>query len=256
MNRIVVTGLRGGVGATTVAANLAAALHAIEQQVHIIDLSPLNLLRLHFSMELANPDGWARRMLNGESWMQAGYQNARQVSFVPFGHLDRQQRDALIAQLDAKPAGLIDMFSVSSSADNQWQIILLPEVKLLEPRHYALLGSAQLVLCVTRPDIQSYVHLQQSHSYQTLLSHCQPRHVFNLFQANSAVSCDMLLVFQQELAEKCVPVVLHQDTALAEAIADLATVIDHAPYSQATHDYHALAFWCLSLKQQRAVNHV
>ena len=43
MKRIVITGLRAGVGATTIAANLIQALVQFDQSVHVIDARPENL---------------------------------------------------------------------------------------------------------------------------------------------------------------------------------------------------------------------
>ncbi|MBD1574114.1 cellulose synthase operon protein YhjQ [Vibrio sp. S17_S38] len=251
MKRIVITGVRGGVGATTIAANLTIALNSIEQKTYAIDTNSSNLLRLYFCMEPNNTDGWAQRMLNSQIWKSAGYQNSRQISFVPFGALDLEGRDNLSSLINELPNGLNSVFKdEEGQASTNWQIILLPEVKCLTSMHSSILASADMVLCVTNPDIQNYISLQQDVHFTKLMSHCQPKLLINRFMPVSDVSRDMLLVLQNEYQQCAVPIAMHEDTAISEAITNLGSVLEKAPYSQAAQDYHALAFWCLSYLNQ------
>ncbi|OEF27265.1 cellulose biosynthesis protein BcsQ [Vibrio rumoiensis] len=258
MKRIVITGIRGGVGATTVAANLTMAFHSIDQQAHAIDANPANLMRLHFCMEPSNTDGWIVRKLDGETWQQAGYQNSRQIAFVPFGQVSDDQYQLALADLQQHPRTLVESFTLpnaSMKVKENWQIILLPEVSSLDSFHFPLLEEADLVVCVTRTDIQSYLSLQQGRHYQNLLKMCQPRLLINGFQPASPISRDMQLVMQNEYERTLIPVLMHDDTAIAESVANLASVLEGAPYSQAAQDYHSLAFWCLShLNQAQSVS--
>lgn len=257
MKRIVITGIRGGVGATTVAANLTMAFHSIDQKAHAIDMNPANLMRLHFCMEPNNTDGWVIRKLNGETWQQAGYQNRRSISFVPYGLVTEEQYQKVMADFQHHPAELGDSFALSPSAselEKHWQIVLLPEISSLDECHYSLLKEADLVVCVMRTDIQSYLSLQQSRHYHKLVKACQPKLLMNGFQPASPISRDMQLVFQTEYDRNLIPVLMHDDTAVVEAVANLSSVLEEAPYSQAAQDYHSLAFWCLShLNQAKSV---
>ena len=86
----------------------------------------------------------------------------------------------------------------------------------------------------------------------------QPKLLINQFQPTSSISRDLQLVMEHEYENNLVPIVLHSDTAIAEAIANLKSVLESAPYSQAAQDYHSLAFWCLSHLNQSSLetNHV
>ena len=64
MKQLVLRGLRGGIGATSLLAGLGIALHEQGERVLLIDLSPDNMLRLHFSVDVAYASGWRAR-----SWM-------------------------------------------------------------------------------------------------------------------------------------------------------------------------------------------
>ncbi|QEY57671.1 AAA family ATPase [Pseudomonas sp. C27(2019)] len=48
--QVTVVGLRGGVGATSIAAMLADALSLMGESVLLIDLNPSDLLRLYFNI--------------------------------------------------------------------------------------------------------------------------------------------------------------------------------------------------------------
>ena len=85
MNVMTLQGLKGGVGTTTVTANLAAAINAQGLPVLVIDLSPQNSLRLHFSMDINDARGISTQIQAGLPWHEAAYVNENGVTFVPFG---------------------------------------------------------------------------------------------------------------------------------------------------------------------------
>ena len=249
MKRIVITGIQGGVGATTVAANLTIALHSIEQKAHAIDMNPTNFMRLHFSMDPNNNDGWMLRRYHQEPWQQAGYQNHHQIPFVPFGELTEAQYQQQLTALQQQPMTLLNNISPENkeaASKSDWQIILLPEITSLQNFHYPLLDAADLVICVIRPDIQSYLSLQKNRHYQALHEKHNIKLLMNVFNANSEVSRDLQLVIKHEYKEMIIPTLMHFDTAVPEAVANLTSVLEAAPYSQAAQDYRSFAFWCLA----------
>jgi CO dehydrogenase nickel-insertion accessory protein CooC1 len=68
MKVITVVSAKGGVGKTTLAANLASVLAARGRRVIALDLDPQNALRLHFGIPLDSIDGLARATLAGDPW--------------------------------------------------------------------------------------------------------------------------------------------------------------------------------------------
>lgn len=54
-----ITGVRGGVGTTSITAALAWSLQTLGENVLVIDASPDNLLRLLFNVDFAHRNGWA-----------------------------------------------------------------------------------------------------------------------------------------------------------------------------------------------------
>lgn len=260
MKRIVILNSRGGNGATSVAANLTCGLHNLGLKTHIIDANPHNLLRLHFAMPIEESDGWSKHLLNNQHWTDVAYQSPTQISFVPFGDLTAEQKIQFEHHCQLLPNGLAGVFDQLSQSNNPvssdvWQIVLLPSFDLLRPYHMSLIEQAELVLCVAKPDFQHYVWLPRSTQFGAIQSLCSPYVLLNMYDPANSNSRDMQLVFRREL-DALVPVSLHLDNSMIDALANLSLVQNYAPFSQATKDYNALSFWCLSQVQSRTeINH-
>lgn len=59
---------KGGVGKTTLAANVASQLARAGKQVMALDLAPQNTLRLHFGVALRDNGGFTKRLLQHPDW--------------------------------------------------------------------------------------------------------------------------------------------------------------------------------------------
>src|SRR5690606_29221773 len=80
-------GIRGGVGTTSVTAALGWSLHMLGEAVLIVDACPDNLLRLSYNVDFTQPAGWARALLDGQDWRDAGQRYTSQLDLLPFGQL-------------------------------------------------------------------------------------------------------------------------------------------------------------------------
>ncbi len=85
-------GVRGGVGTTTITAALAWSLQMLGENVLVVDASPDNLLRLSFNVDFAHRLGWARAMLDGQDWRDAGLRYTSQLDLLPFGQLSIEEQ--------------------------------------------------------------------------------------------------------------------------------------------------------------------
>lgn len=86
-------GVRGGVGTTSLTAALAWALQILGENVLVIDASPDNLLRMSFNVDFVHQGGWARSLLDGQDWRDAGLRYTSQLDLLPFGQLTAQERE-------------------------------------------------------------------------------------------------------------------------------------------------------------------
>jgi cellulose biosynthesis protein BcsQ len=64
---------KGGVGKTTLAANVASGLSRAGQKVIALDLDPQNTLRLHFGVALSDRNGFTHRLLQQSDWRASLY---------------------------------------------------------------------------------------------------------------------------------------------------------------------------------------
>ncbi len=100
---------KGGVGKTTVAANVAAALAQLRYPVTALDLDPQNALRLHFGVPLNDTAGfaWILAHPNGTPpWTAFLRQTQWGVNLLPFGDMDAHQAMTMSTALTRHPERL------------------------------------------------------------------------------------------------------------------------------------------------------
>lgn len=261
MKLIAVSGLKGGVGAASVAANLTCGFHNLDRKVAIVDLDLRNFIRVYFSMAMSDGDGWAVRLSQGEDWTSACYQSPAGVSFLPFG-----ERKHLIPEGDE--SNNIGFFSdtklvyqlsdhffpemLSTLACHFDYIILhLPSItftldfmKQLQFLHEIV----DLHLVVINPDTACCSILDKQGKVFNQLP--KLKLISNKHFTNSAVSSDFSFYMRNMWGDSLVSNPIHFDEALAEATANLQTVGCYSPPSQATADFKTLALWSIATLSQ------
>ena len=106
MKVIAVVSAKGGVGKTTLAANLASVLAAGGRRVIALDLDPQNALRLHFGVPLDSIDGMSRATLTGDPWQSVMFDGVDGVTVLPYGALLEDDRRRFEAHIDQEPRWL------------------------------------------------------------------------------------------------------------------------------------------------------
>ena len=84
---------KGGVGKTTVVANLAYAFSRAGTKVVVIDFDPQNALRLYFGMSLNDERGFVS--IPDKDWISACINVDKNLYMLPFGKSDKEQRQVL-----------------------------------------------------------------------------------------------------------------------------------------------------------------
>src|ERR1700760_5161153 len=106
MKVITVVSAKGGVGKTTLAANLASVLAARSRRVIVLDLDPQNALRLHFGIPLDSIDGISRATLAGDPWQTVMFDGVDGVTVLPYGAVLEDDRRRFEAHIDQEPRWL------------------------------------------------------------------------------------------------------------------------------------------------------
>lgn len=244
MKVIAIVSAKGGVGKTTLTANLATALQREGvATLLVVDMDPQNALGLHFGTDPRSLAGVSRASLAGEDWGSVCVQSPSGVHVLPYGVVNESDRVAFERHLDAHPNWLVQ----------QLQGLALPEdaVVLIDtppgPSVYMqqALSAAQVVVVVSLPDAASYAALALMQ--RLVHTYCTPRPDFSetlyvLNQADGArqLSKDITRVMQDNLGERLVGVV-HEDQAVREALAYDQSVLEYDPQGQAADDLRKCA---------------
>lgn len=242
MRIVVVDSAKGGVGKTTVSANLSIALAAIGRPVLAIDLDPQNALRLHFGMDPTAIDGIARASLAGAGW--AGLLGtAGEVRYLPFGQLNEDDLRRFERELGADPDWLPRNLATLDLPRDCLVVVDTPPGASVYLRH--ALMHAHFALTVLLPDAASYATIPIIESLHLTYCGARPDFIGAAFLINQSdqshqLGRDVAGVLQSRLGEQVIGRI-HQDQAVSEALAFNQGVQEYDPHAQSTRDFGALA---------------
>ncbi|MGQ8776114.1 cellulose biosynthesis protein BcsQ [Serratia sp. NA_112.1] len=234
---IALQGLRGGMGTTSVTAALAWALQQLGESVLAVDFAPDNQLRLHFNTPFELARGWARAEQDGGEWQQGAMHYCENLDFLPFGRLTAAGRLSLQQYCRQHPNHWQEnLAQLSASAQYNWILLDLPaDDPLLAAQALPLADSVFILIA---PDANCQVRLHQ----QALPEGC--RFLINHYFAASQLQQDLHQLWLQTLGG-LLPVVIHRDEAMAEALAVKQPLGEYRPESLAADEVLTLANWCL-----------
>ena len=175
-------GVRGGVGTSSILAALGHALHELGQKVLLVDMCPENSLGLHFNMDLAPREGWARATLDQQPWHEHAWVVEPGLCVLPYGQLKPSEVFALDALLIEQPK-LWTQRKAALANGFDWIIFDLPQ-RL--PGHMSN-PHCSLAMMVINADAACHVLLQPQLA-QT------PLFLVNRFDAASQLQRDLLLI--------------------------------------------------------------
>lgn len=235
---------KGGVGKTTIAANLCTALVERGQQVLAIDLDPQNALRFHIANEPGACDtGLVEAATGLMPWARAIRPASGGVMLLPFGDVDDERQIAFEHQLARQPMWLAETLARFALPTDT--LVLLdtppgPSVYLQQA-----LRAANLCVIPVLADAGSFATLPIIE--RMVDKYCRPRadyagsaYVVNQVDPGKRLNHDVFEVLRQRLRPELLGV-LHLDQSVPEALASAVPVRRYAPMSQATQDISSCA---------------
>jgi len=241
MQVVSVIAAKGGVGKTTVTANLCIALAASGRPVLAIDLDPQNALRFHLAADprQAHAHGLADAERGACGWTEAMQRGHQGVVLLPFGQVDDEAQIDLEGRLAAQPHWLGETLASFRLPEDTLVVLDTPP----GPSVYLqqALRVSQLNVVTLLPDAGSFATLPIVE--RMVDKYCSPRpdfvastYVINQADASRRLSRDVLQTLREELGPRLLGVV-QQDQAVSEALASATTVRHYAPHSQAVADF-------------------
>ena len=227
-------GVRGGTGVTSITAALAWALQLLGESVLAIDASPDNMLRFFFNTDVHHQDGWARALLDGRDWRDAGLRYTQHIDLLPFGQLSAGERE----NADQLQPALGAMAEAVQRLQSQYRWLLLDLPNGYSPLTRELLTLCDRSLVVVHPDANSHIRLHQ----QPLPANSDI--LINDLRVGSQLQEDLYQLWL-ESQPRILPVTIHRDEAMAECLAAKQPLGEYRQDSLAAEEVLTLANWCL-----------
>ncbi|EJL5208330.1 cellulose biosynthesis protein BcsQ [Salmonella enterica] len=229
-------GVRGGVGTTSLTAALAWALQILGENVLVIDASPDNLLRMSFNVDFVHQGGWARSLLDGQDWRDAGLRYTSQLDLLPFGQLTAQEREN--PQAWQETLGEIGSAIQALKASGRYSWILLDLPYGASPLTGQLVSLCDHTLAIAQVDANCHIRLHQ----QALPAGAHI--LINDLRIGSQLQDDLYQVWLQS-QRRLLPIVIHRDEEMAECMASKQPLGEYRSDSLAAEEVLTLANWCL-----------
>lgn len=229
-------GVRGGVGTTSLTAALAWALQILGENVLVIDASPDNLLRMSFNVDFVHQGGWARSLLDGQDWRDAGLRYTSQLDLLPFGQLTAQEREN--PQAWQETLGEIGSAIQALKASGRYSWILLDLPYGASPLTGQLVSLCDHTLAIAQVDANCHIRLHQ----QALPAGAHI--LINDLRIGSQLQDDLYQVWLQS-QRRLLPIVIHRNEAMAECMASKQPLGEYRSDSLAAEEVLTLANWCL-----------
>lgn len=203
-----------------------------------IDFDPRNLLRLHFNHAWSDTRGWAQACHEGANWHAPAFVLGSQLHFLPHGRLEDAAIDRReVPESDNSQTWQQRLEGLDADA-YRWVLIDVPahDRKL---QHQAR-RIADTWLLVTQADPACHV-LLEAHTVSV-----GEYLLVNRFASRSALQSDLHALWQEQHGDWLVPLAIHRDEAMFEALAYKRSVVSHRPDSLASQDIHRLAAWLMA----------
>ena len=228
---------KGGVGKTTLAANLAYTLARDGSKVLAIDFDVQNALRLHFGVPLSDGRGFVAKSAESPDWSPFILTTGGNIFVMPYGDVTEEQRIEFEKNLSQDPNFL--KRGLQTVLNYPGLIIVADFPPGPGPALKAMAALADLHLVVMLADTASLSLLPQIENEKMTGGALNQRsgHFFVLNQSDSRrhISRDVTTFMQQRLGDRLLGVV-NRDESVAEANASQQSIYDFSPVSAAAFD--------------------
>lgn len=233
---------KGGVGKTTVTANLAWALARAGSKVLAIDFDVQNALRLHFGVPLSDGRGYVAKAGESSDWSQSVLTAGGNIFVLPYGDATEAQRLDFEQRL-ANDSHFLTR-GLSTLLNYPGLVIIADFPPGPNPALKAVSRLADLHLITLLADTASLSLLPQIENQRLTGEPLNHRlgHYFLVNQSDSRrhISRDVTAFMQQRLGDSLLGVI-NRDESVAEANASQQSIFDFSPASAAAFDIELIS---------------
>jgi cellulose synthase operon protein YhjQ len=245
---IAITGIVGGVGATTLVAQLAYTFSKSAHQVVAFDFSPHNSLRLHLGGACNQHWGLSSQLLAGERWKDAPISLSVNIQYLPFGRVSGVELAKFNAEVTATYNWLASKLDAIDSPPNAYRLIDAPFSSPLTQQAWEL---SDVIMVVIECDSMSYAALPEFIWRIPSALSGRIRYVINGFDPTRQLDRDLLKLMRAGLGNQLCPIIIHRDESVREAFSSKICLSDYQPESQANADIEQVATWLITLISQK-----
>jgi cellulose synthase operon protein YhjQ len=235
---------KGGVGKTTLAANIAALLAHRGHAVLGLDLDPQNALGLHLGLPLRDEEGFLSGLCGGAAWRTVLRRTPHGVPILPYGGTEPHRAAELARRLMDRPETLAGPVREMLADPNR--IVILDSPPGYSPALSALMPLLDLPVTVLLADGGSASLMPRIADGSflgrgTFAARAVERAllVLNQVELEAPLSASVLDCAQTAMGDSLLGIVA-RDPAVAEALADRRLPVDVAG-SRAAEDIALLA---------------
>ncbi len=240
---------KGGVGKSTVCANLAVALAKRGKKVAVIDLDPQNSQRLHLGLGVDEIAGLVRESIDVNSLFDSPFG----VYFIPFGRASDEDLEEFRCELLKEPEWVRNRIASLVSCGFDYVFLDTPpgaSVYLEQALH-----AAHKAIVVVLPDAASFLTLPKT----TFLieQYTQGRTDFlgavrliNQMPTESRLGHQVRDAIYSDSAMPVAPLVIHKDNSVSQSLAFERPVLEYDSGCMASLDFQYLADWFLDSMQR------
>jgi cellulose synthase operon protein YhjQ len=238
MKIIAVVSGKGGVGKTTICANLSVALRRQGHSVLAVDMDPQNGLGLHFGLSTENINGISRATLSSVDWRAAMCQSEQGDMILPYGLINDADRTIFERRLVDEPGHLLRQLELLKLPEDSYVILDTPPGASVYQQQ--AFSACHVIVLTLLADVASFATATKY--IKKIEIECASRPdfmghmvVINQVDRSKQLNSDLTDLMRESMDSQYFSVI-HQDQSIPEAVAWGQTVIDYDPDCSGTRD--------------------
>jgi cellulose synthase operon protein YhjQ len=238
MKIIAVVSGKGGVGKTTICANLSVALRRQGHTVLSVDMDPQNGLGLHFGLSTDYINGISRATLSSVDWRAAMCQSEQGGMILPYGLINDGDRTIFERKLVDEPGYLLEQLQLLKLPEDSYVILDTPPgASVYQQQAFA---ACDVVVLTLLADVASFATATKY--IKKIEIECADRSdfmghmvVINQVDRSRQLNSDLTDLMRESMDSQYFSII-HQDQSIPEAVAWGQVVIDYDPDCSGTRD--------------------